>query len=600
MEAGEIMLPRLGLPDWTVTFIIILLIVGFPIAVILSWIFDVTPEGFKKTEPVEVAKEKEIETKLNRRKLKAGDVTIVVLLVIVGILVYPKIFNRDKLASLRDEEGRISIAVMPFENMTNDTTWNAWQGGIQNELITALSNSKELSVRQYQSMMAILRSSENMNSASIRPSVAGEISRKLQVNTFIQGTIKTAGEKFRINAHLIDADSEEIFNSFQIDGLTKDDIFLVIDSLAMLVQDYLEIKVLDQDVNYDIRQFRNTDSPEAYRFFIQGMNLFYGTNFSSAIESFNKALEIDTNFTSARILSIFALGNLGRPEEAKLYLQKAYERIEDVSYVNQLLLKYLKSMYDKDPYAGIKYSELVLEYDPQTIAGWYQQGWNYYQMHQYEKAVEYFEKALEVDQQYGGGFKFPGFYSLPGRVHHDLGNHDREQEIYERGLSVLPEYPGIIYRQAVCTLSQGDTIEANKLIEKYRSIREQEGGGIWALFSVGRIYEEADYLDKAEKIFRQANDIDNQNAELMNGLAYFLIKHEINVNEGMELITRAIEIEPEKLYFLYTKGFAYHKQGKVKEAHEILKKTWDLRPRYDHEHFLLLQEVEQALASQDQ
>ena len=55
MEAAEIMLPRLGLPDWTVTFIIILLIVGFPIVIILSWIFDVTPEGIKKTEPVDVA-----------------------------------------------------------------------------------------------------------------------------------------------------------------------------------------------------------------------------------------------------------------------------------------------------------------------------------------------------------------------------------------------------------------------------------------------------------------------------------------------------------------------------------------------------------------
>jgi tetratricopeptide (TPR) repeat protein len=86
----------------------------------------------------------------------------------------------------------------------------------------------------------------------------------------------------------------------------------------------------------------------------------------------------------------------------------------------------------------------------------------------------------------------------------------------------------------------------------------------------------------------------------MNGLAYFLIEHEINVNEGMELITRALEIEPENLSFLYTKGFAYHKQGKVKEAQEILKKTWDLRPRYNHEHYLLLQEAEQALASQNQ
>ena len=50
MEAGDIMLPRLGLPDWTVTFIIVLLIIGFPISIILSWIFDITPEGVKKTE----------------------------------------------------------------------------------------------------------------------------------------------------------------------------------------------------------------------------------------------------------------------------------------------------------------------------------------------------------------------------------------------------------------------------------------------------------------------------------------------------------------------------------------------------------------------
>ncbi|MCD6596330.1 MAG: hypothetical protein J7L04_01505 [Bacteroidales bacterium] len=53
MEAGDIMLPRLGLPDWTVTFIIVLLIIGFPISVILSWIFDLTPEGVKKTESIE-------------------------------------------------------------------------------------------------------------------------------------------------------------------------------------------------------------------------------------------------------------------------------------------------------------------------------------------------------------------------------------------------------------------------------------------------------------------------------------------------------------------------------------------------------------------
>jgi hypothetical protein len=157
MEAGDIMLPRLGLPDWTVTFIIILLIVGFPIAIILSWIFDVTQEGIKKTGRVEVAKEKETETEPSKRRPRASDVIIAILLVIVLILIYPKVFKKDKLASLRDEKGRISIAVMPFRNMTNDTTWNVWQDAIQDILIGSLSNSEELTVRQSESIYTLVK-----------------------------------------------------------------------------------------------------------------------------------------------------------------------------------------------------------------------------------------------------------------------------------------------------------------------------------------------------------------------------------------------------------------------------------------------------------
>lgn len=114
MEAGEIMLPRLGLPDWTVTFIIVLLIIGFPITIILSWIFDITPEGVKKTESIEVAKEQEPSSAPVKRKLRVGDVIIVLLVVIVCILLYPKIFKKDKFEGIRDTDGRISIAVMPL------------------------------------------------------------------------------------------------------------------------------------------------------------------------------------------------------------------------------------------------------------------------------------------------------------------------------------------------------------------------------------------------------------------------------------------------------------------------------------------------------
>jgi len=84
----------------------------------LLWIFDVTPEGIKKTESAKASKKQAKKSKPAKRKIKVSDVIIAVLAVIVVILAYPKIFKKDKFSTLRDEVGKISIAVMPFENLT--------------------------------------------------------------------------------------------------------------------------------------------------------------------------------------------------------------------------------------------------------------------------------------------------------------------------------------------------------------------------------------------------------------------------------------------------------------------------------------------------
>ncbi|MCK5693491.1 MAG: hypothetical protein KAI08_11590, partial [Bacteroidales bacterium] len=166
MEAGEIMLPRLGLPDWTVTFLIVLLIAGFPITLILSWIFDMTPHGVEKTANVgEDNKTAEIPQK-NQRLFRFSNFVIAILLVTVCILIYPKLFQKDLLNEIRDEEGMISVAVMPFENLTADSLYNTWQSGIQNLMISELSNSSELQVRQYMTMSTILGQKKNVNQAS--------------------------------------------------------------------------------------------------------------------------------------------------------------------------------------------------------------------------------------------------------------------------------------------------------------------------------------------------------------------------------------------------------------------------------------------------
>ena len=107
--------------------------------------------------------------------------------------------------------------------MTNDTIWNIWQEGIKDILITFLSNSEELKVRDRESVKSVIRNEGLYNYASITPSVARTISQKLDANVFIYGNIKRAGNTLRLYAQLIDSKSAEVFKSFQIEGTNEEE-----------------------------------------------------------------------------------------------------------------------------------------------------------------------------------------------------------------------------------------------------------------------------------------------------------------------------------------------------------------------------------------
>ena len=118
------------------------------------------------------------------------------------------------------------------------------------------------------------------------------------------------------------------------------------------------------------------------------------------------------------------------------------------------------------------------------------------------------------------------------------------------------------------------------------------------LNNLGDIYTEAGILDKAEEYYRQVLSLEPENPIGLNNLAWFLIDKDRDINGGIELIDKALELSPETYYILDTKGWGLYKQGKYQEAKDILQRSWDARVIYDHEVYLHLEAAKKAVANQ--
>jgi len=598
IDASANVLPRLGLPDWTVTFLIILLIVGFPIALILSWIFDMTPEGVKKTESVNEDDTLAGIAESKKRKLKASDLIITVLIIVVCILIYPKLFQKDQLNEIRDEEGMISVAVMPFENLTADSLYNTWQSGIQNLMISELSNSSELQVRQYMTMSTILGQKKSVNQASLTPTQAKEVALNLETRTFVLGKILKAGENIRISAQLLNSETEQIYKTFQIDGMAESELFSMSDSLAGLIRNYLEIKKLAEGYDSpEVTQSAITQSAKAFRYYIRAYESFEKLDTPSTVQWLMKAVEADPNFIDAYIFLSFTYVSSFDFKQSEAWLDRGYERRDQAPLRGQLYLDHLYATHYGTPYEEIRYCRQLLEIDEMNTTYWLLLGYAHYKLEQFEEAVASLKKALEIHEKWGTHMRIPHLYYWLGESLHELDNHKEENEIFELALNTSPKDALISRYQAICAISQGRSDLAERYIEQYRKVRTAQGWKEARILSgIGSTYYYAEEMNQAEDYYRQSLALDPKNPQRMYVLARVLIKADINLAEGMELVEKAMMLEPGYYGILQTYGLGLFKQGKYKKALEFLNQAWEARGVYDLDLLRDIQATEKAQA----
>jgi tetratricopeptide (TPR) repeat protein len=559
-------------------------------------------ESFKEVRDDEQEIVLEKPAKEGKWKLLSA-VVVLAILIITAILAYPKIFKRNSLEKLRSSGERISIAVMPFQNMTNDTIWNVWQDGIQNELINKLTNSEELRVRQLESISELLHGKGITSYASITPSVASTISQKLDANVYICGSIEQAGATIRVNAQLIDTKTKEALKSFQIESPAKEEIiFHTIDSLNILVKNYLIISKLVKEDPHALGHLTSTNSSEAYRCYMNGRIAFNNRDYPTAREWYFRAKDIDTNFVDVLMSISYSYGNQSNHEEAKKWCLKAYGKRNLASIEQKLSIDLNYATYFQTHNEEIKYEKQLMALDDKSPYIYYRLGLSYLKLFQYMKAIPEYEKSLEIYRNLGIKPRWIHNYTGLGTAYHKTGQYKKEGKLYKKAERDFPDDDALINRQAILSLSEGDTLSANRYIEKYISILKGNSitESIIASYLAG-IYSEASVMDKAEEYYRQALSLEPENTVRINNLAYFLIDKDRNVKEGLELADRVLGLNPDDFASLYCKGWGLYKQGEYKEALEILQKSWDLRMKnaiYNHEAFLHIEAAKKAFASQ--
>ena len=222
------------------------------------------------------------------------------LLAAVGIIIffYVKTSGSSSLDAFRSSDGRISLAVMPFDNLTGNRTWNC----MQLNLISYLSNYDELTVRQKESVDVLLMDKGVPERASVTPPLASAISRKLDSKIYISGVISQAGTRSRINVHIVNTKTRQVIKSFQVeDSSAEHRIFGMIDSVSVSVMDFLVTSKMINETDPDLRPYNNTNSPKAWEYFVKADDANQKEDYRTSLYWYLKTVEADSSFIPAII-----------------------------------------------------------------------------------------------------------------------------------------------------------------------------------------------------------------------------------------------------------------------------------------------------------
>jgi TolB-like protein/Flp pilus assembly protein TadD len=527
--------PFLEIPNWVVRLVIALVAIGFPIALVIAWAFELTPQGLKRTEDVDLAA-----TARQPRKHAWVFVVIVGAALSVGLFFIGRYTARNTAGAARTEAptgssiSQKSIAVLPFENLSRDPDNAYFVEGIQDEILTRLAKIADLKV--------IARSS------TLRFQNKGDlpqIAQQLGVAHLLEGSVQKVNDQVRVNVQLIKAANEaHLWAEIYDRKLT--DIFAVESEIAKSIADTLQARLTGAEQHAIAT--RPTENAEAHQLYLKGRffwNKRTGNDLRKSIEYFEQAIAVDPNY---------ALGYAG-VADAYVFLPGYTAGAPRDCYPKAMAAA--KKTLELDETLAEAHTTLAL-------ALWYYD-------FDFTQAIREFQRAIELNPNYATGHQQYGNNTLSalGRFDDAITEGKRAVELDPLSLAINADL-GMNYYYAR---------RYDEAIAQLRKTLEMDPGYYYAHVNLGQVFAGKRAFDEAISEYQKARALNDDPFVL--GLLGHAYASAGNKSEALKILEQLKEASKQRYVSLYSFAMVYLALGDKQEALRWLEQSYQDRAGAD-------------------
>src|SRR5438874_5072867 len=485
--------PFFEIPNWVVRLVVLLIIAGFPIAVVIAWAFELTPEGLKRTEIADA------EYPLGRSPKRAW-----IYIVIIAGTISVGVFFLGRYTAWRAEGGgpgasslpEKSIAVLPFDNLSRDPDNAYFAEGVQDEILTRLAKVADLKVISRTSTQKYKSAPDNLR----------EIAKQLAVANILEGSVQKAADQVRVTVQLINAATDaHLWAEIYDRKLT--DIFAVESDIAKTIADTLQAKLTGSE-KISIAK-TPTVNPEAYELYLKGRffwNKRTAADLRKAIDYFNQAISKDPSYALAYagladsyvILSVFgAASPQDSVPQARVAAKRALE-LDDTLAEAHASSGRIAGPFDFEFDRSIAEFERAIQLNPNYAMAHHWLSWGpLTALARFDRAIAEGKRAVELDP-----LSLINNADLGGNVYFNSRRYDEAIAQLRKTMEIDPRFYIAHYYLGQAFQLKGQLTEAIAEYQKAVELNDDPE----ALAYLGQAYARTGQRDEAQKILARLTE----------------------------------------------------------------------------------------------